>query len=142
MTFLERARESISTRRVSVFLKILSVLFLLGAASHLSSILGVGGTPWSSKPLLFRVADAVAFPLDVVVAVGLWRARIWAVITWLALIVFLQFVPMLLFTDRFAKGPTELRAIYGLLAAHALLVGIFLVLCWSVWPRQNAEAGR
>lgn len=134
MILIARAQQSISTRRVSVFLKILSVFLLLGAASHLGSILGVGGTPWSAKQLLFRIADSVMLPLNIIMALGLWRAKLWAVFTWLACILLLQFVPLLLFTNHFASSPIEVRTIYGLLVTHALLVGVFLLLLFPYGP--------
>jgi hypothetical protein len=138
MTSGERIQEAINTRRVSVFLKVLSGLLLLGAASHLGSILGIGGTPWLSRPLLFRVADSVMLPLNLIMAWGLWKARLWAVFAWLACILLLQFVPFLLFTAHFASSPVERRTLYGLLATHASLVGIFLLLLISL--RSNSES--
>jgi hypothetical protein len=50
----------------------------------------------------------------------------------LACILLLQFVPFLLFTDHFASNPMERRTLYGLLAAHATLVGVFLFLLLSL----------
>jgi hypothetical protein len=142
MTLGERAQEAINSRRVSVFLKILSVFLLLGAASHLGSILGIGGTPWLAQPLLFRIADSVMLPLNLVMAWGLWRARLWAVCTWLACILLLQFVPFLLFTDHFVSSPMEKRTLYGLLATHASLVSVFLLLLLSLRSNRASEDSR
>jgi len=139
VTWSERAQEAIKTRRVSVFLKVLSVFLLLGAASHLGSILGIGGTPWVARPLLFRIADSVMLPLNLIMAWGLWKARLWAVFTWLACILLLQLVPFLLFTDHFASSPTEERNLYGLLATHALLVSIFLLLLLPLRFKRASE---
>jgi hypothetical protein len=142
MTLCERAQEAIKNRRVSVFLKVLSVILLLGAASHLGSILGVGGTPWVARPLLFRIADSVLLPLNLILAWGLWRARLWAVFTWLACIILLQFVPFLLFTDHFASNPVEKRILYGLLATHAFLVSVFFLLLLSLRFKRASEDKR
>ena len=140
MTLGERTQEAIKTRRVSVFLKVLSVFLLLGAASHLGSILGIiGGTPWSARPLLLRIADSVMLPLDLIMAWGLWRARLWAVFAWLACILLLQFVPFLLFTDHFASSPMEKRTLYGLLATHASLVCVFILLLLSLQSKRASE---
>ena len=132
MTLGERAQEAVNSRRACVFLKVLSVILLLGAASHLGSILGIGGTPWLAKPMLFRIADSV----NLILAWGLWRSRLWAVLTWLACIVFLQFVPFLLFTDHFASSPMEKRTLYGLLATQATLVIVFFLLLLSLRSKR------
>ena len=142
MTLGERAQEAINSRRASVFLKVLSVILLLGAASHLGSILGIGGTPWLAKPMLFRIADSVLLPLNLILAWGLWRSRRWAVLTWLACIIFLQFVPFLLFTDHFASSPMEKRTLYGLLATQATLVSVFFLLLLSLRSKRTSEDNR
>ncbi len=142
MTLGERSQEAINSRRVSVFLKVLSVILLLGAASHLGSILGIGGMPWLAKPLLFRIADSVMLPLNLIMALGLWRSRLWAVLTWLACIILLQFVPFLLFTDQFASSPMEKRTLYGLLATHAFLVSVFFLLLLSLRLQKTSENNR
>jgi hypothetical protein len=111
-------------------LRVLSVFALMGALSHLASILSIAGTPWPSRPLLFRIADSVMLPTNLVLAWGFWRNRAWAVFAWLAVILFLQFIPFLflLLTDAFATDPFQRRALYGLLVTHATLVGLFLLL--------------
>jgi hypothetical protein len=139
MTFAERAGGILKTRRVSVFLKVLSVLLVLGAASHLASILSIGGRPWLDKPLMFRIADSVMVPLNLIIAWGVWRARLWGVVAWLAVILLFQFVPFLLFTDYFAGGVVGRRTLYSLLASHAFLVSVFFLLLLSVRSRRASE---
>jgi len=130
MTWAERVQVAISTRRVAIFLKVLSVFTLLGALSHLGSILSLVGPPWPSKPLLFRIADSVLLPTNLVLAWGLWRNRAWAVFAWLAAILLLQAIPFLflLFTGSFVNDPFQRRTLYGMLATHAVLVSVFLLL--------------
>ena len=130
MTWVERVQNVIRTRRVAIFLRVLSVFCLMGALSHLGSMLSLAGPPWPSKPLLFRIADSVMLPSNLVLAWGLWRNRAWAVFAWLAVVLFLQVIPILflLFTDALATDPTQRRAFYGLLATHATLVALFLLL--------------
>jgi hypothetical protein len=113
---------------VAIFLKVLSVFCVLGALAHLGSILSIAGVPWSTRPLLFRIADSVLLPTNLVLAWGLWRNRAWAVFAWLAAILLLQFIPFLLFTGAFATDPSQRRTLYGMLATHAALVGLFLLL--------------
>jgi hypothetical protein len=130
MTWVERVQEAISTRRVSIFLKALAVFCLVGALSHLAGILGLVGPARVSKPLLFRIADSVLLPTNLVLAWGLWRNRAWAVFAWLAAMLFLQVIPILflLLTDAFATDPMQQRAFYGLLAGNATLLALFLLL--------------
>ena len=130
MTWVERVQGVIRTRRVVIFLRVLSVFCLLGALSHLGSILSLAGPPWPSKPLFFRIADLVMLPSNLVLAWGFWRNRAWAVFAWLGVVLFLQFIPILflLFTDAFAIDPIQRRAFYGMLAAHAALVALFFLL--------------
>jgi hypothetical protein len=79
---------------------------------------------------MFRIADSVMLPTNLVLAWGLWRNRAWAVFAWLAAVLFLQFMPFLflLFTGAFANDPAQRRTLYGMLATHAALVGLFLLL--------------
>jgi len=130
MTWPERVQGAIRTRRVAIFLRVLSVFCLLGALSHLGSILSLVGPSWPSKPILFRIADSVLLPTNLVLAWGLWRKRAWAVFAWLGAVLLLQVIPILflLVTDAFATDPAQLRAFYGLLGTNATLVVLFLLL--------------
>jgi len=130
MTWPERVQGAIRTRRVAIFLRVLSVFCLLGALSHLGSILSLVGPSWLSKPILFRIADSVLLPTNLVLAWGLWRNRAWAVFAWLGAVLLLQVIPILflLFTGAFATDPIQRRAFYGLLATNATLVAVFLLL--------------
>ena len=130
MKWVERVQSAVRTRRVAIFLRVLSVFCLLGALSHLGGILGLVGPPLPSKPLLFKIGDSVLLPTNLVLAWGLWKKRPWAVFAWLAAIVILQAIPIviLLVTDAFATDPTQRRAFYGLLATNVTLVAIFLLL--------------
>ena len=130
MKWVERVQWAVRTRRLAIFLRVLSVFCLLGALSHLGGILGLVGPPWPSKPLLYILGDSVLLPTNLVLAWGLWKKRPWAVFAWLAAIVFLQVIPIvfLLVTDAFATDPTQRRAFYGILATHFTLVAIFLLL--------------
>jgi hypothetical protein len=81
---------------------------------------------------MFRIADSVMLPLNLIIAWGLWKTRLWAVFAWVVCIFFLQIVPILLFADRIASGSVAVRTLYGLLVTHASLVTIFLLLLFSL----------
>jgi len=59
MDFTKWIREGIKHPRPAIYLKVISVLMLLGALSRLASILSIVGGPWSWRPLQVRVADVV-----------------------------------------------------------------------------------
>jgi len=135
MGFIKWVRDGIALPRVSIYLKVVAVFFLLGALSHVASILGRVGALWASKPWYFRAGDLVLLPVNLVIAWGLWRTRFWAVVGWVAAVVFLQAIPFLLLI-RFAASDPRMRATwYSMLAIHALLLGIFLVLL----PRKKGS---
>jgi len=130
-----RVREGIAHPRVAIYLKVVAVFSLLGALSHLGSILGVIGGSWVDKPLHFRIADLLLLTAALALAWGLWRTRFWGVVAWVAVVVLLQAVPILLFTEFFAPGPRERTTLYGLLATNAVLLGAFLLLL----PRKKGS---
>ena len=74
-------RDGIAQPRVAIYLKVLAVFGLLGALSHLASILSLTGTPWGSRPLRFQAFDVMLLLANWTLAWGLWRTRFWAVVT-------------------------------------------------------------
>ncbi len=133
MDFITKIREGITRPRVAIYLKVVAVFTLLGALSHLSSIMGFIGGPWVDKPWYFRTADVVLLLADLAVFWGLWRTRFWGVVAWVGAVIFLQAVPMLLLIQ-FATPDPGLRATwYGMLVTHAVMLGIFLLLL----PRKS-----
>ena len=134
MDFINWVRGGIALPRVAIYLKVLAVFFLLGALSHLASLMGLSGGPWVNKPWYFRAADLVLLPAGLVTAWGLWRARFWGVVAWVAAAVFLQVVPILLFLQFTAPGPRLRVTWYCMLAIHAAMLGAFLLLL----PRKKA----
>ena len=73
------------TRRLVVFLRVMSVLSMAKGLYHWSIVSGVTGppdgfeyqpTPWQTATVFFAVIDLVA-------AVGLWLAAAWGAVVWL-----------------------------------------------------------
>jgi len=131
MRFAKWVRDGIEHPWLAIYLKILAVFLLMGALVHLGSIMSITGTSWTDRPLQFRVADMVMLPCNLAIAWGLWRTRFWAVVGWVAALLFLQFIPFLLFTEIFATNPQERTTLYSLLAVDATLLGVFFVLLLS-----------
>jgi hypothetical protein len=122
MNFVKWVREGIAHPRVAIYLKVVAILMLLSALSHLGSIVGIIGGTWMAKPWLF-------------LAWGLWRTMFWAVVTWLAAAVLLQAIPFLLFGEFFASSPSEQTMHYGQVGFHAIMFGILLLLL----PRKKGS---
>lgn len=125
---VSRVREGLALTRVAVYLRVVAVLFLMSAFSHVASILGLVGGSWAAKPWYFRVADVTLLVADLVIPLGLWRTKLWGVVAWVAAVVFLQAVPMLLLIALAAPDPRLRATWYGMLAVHAVMLGAFLLL--------------
>lgn len=128
MGFLTWVRDGLALPRASIYLKVLAVFFLCGALSHFASIMGFVGGPWASKPWYFRAGDLVLLPVNSVLAWGLWRTRFWAVVGWVAAVIFLQALPLLLLLRLSAPDPRLQATWYSMLVIHAVLLAVFLLL--------------
>jgi hypothetical protein len=128
MRFASWIRDGIAHPWVAIYLKVLAVFLFMGALTHLGSIMSLTGTSWMARPLQIRAADMVMLPCNLLIGWGLWRTRFWAVVGWMAALLFLQFIPFMLFTDIFATNPQERTMLHVVLAVDAILLGIFFVL--------------
>jgi len=128
MNFVKWFRDGIAHRRVAIYLKIIAILMLLSALTHLGSIMGIIGGTWMDKPLLFRVADMLLLPIGLVLAWGLWKSMFWAVVVWFAAVVLFQVIPFLFFGEFFASSVEEQTMLYGQVGFHAITFVIFFVL--------------
>ena len=128
MNFVKWIQDGIAHRRVAIYLKIIAILMLLSALTHLGSIMGIIGGSWMDKPLLFRVADMLLLPIGLVLAWGLWKSMFWAVVVWFATVVLFQVIPFLFFGEFFAFSAEEQTMHYGQVGFHAITFVIFFVL--------------
>src|SRR5437764_13417367 len=79
-------RQTVWTRRLILFLRIMAIVSMLKGIYHWSLVLGIGdgegstfeqaGMPWQAATVFFAVIDLVA-------AVGLWLAAAWGGVVWL-----------------------------------------------------------
>ena len=135
MSFVKWVQDGIVQRRVAIYLKIVAVLMLLSALTHLGSIMGFVGGSWVAKPWLFRAADLVLLPICLVLAWGLWKTRFWAVILGLATVLLFQAIPFLFFGEHFASNAEEQTMHYGQVVFHFILLGLLLILL----PRKKTS---
>jgi len=141
MNFIKWVRDGMELRRVSVYLKVVAAFFLLGGLSHAASIMGLQSGSWAAKPWYFRAGDLVLLPVNLVIAWGLWQKRFWAVVGWVAAVVFLQAVPIVLLIRFSGAGPRLLATWYSMLVVHAVLLSALLLLLRHL-PRNVAPAVR
>ena len=79
-------RQTVWTRRLVLFLRIMATVSMFKGIYHWSLVLGIAdgdgstfeqaGTPWQAATVFFAVIDLVA-------AVGLWLAAAWGGVVWL-----------------------------------------------------------
>ena len=81
----QEVQEAHWTRRLVVFLRVMSVLSIAKGLYHWAVVCGIAGpvdgfeyqpTPWQTATVFFAVIDLVA-------AVGLWLAAAWGAVVWL-----------------------------------------------------------
>ena len=81
----QEVQEAHWTRRLVVFLRVMSVLSMAKGLYHWAVVTGIAGpvdgfeyqpTPWQTATVFFAVIDLVA-------AVGLWLAAAWGAVVWL-----------------------------------------------------------
>ena len=128
MKCIKWIQDGIAHRRAAIYLKIIAILMLLSALTHLGSIMGIIGVTWMDKPLLFRVADILLLTIGLVLAWGLWKPRFWAVVVWFAAVVLFQVIPFLFFGKFLASSAEEQTMLYGQVGFHAITFVIFFVL--------------
>ena len=114
-------------RVLGIYLRILAVLYALGAVVHLGNLLGFGEVPGEVAPRLWVVLDGVYLLLDAVVAVGLWRRRWWGVALFLVAALS-QLVLFLGFGSSLAHTPEQRELLDQLVGLHLLTVLVYVVL--------------
>lgn len=114
----------------SRYAKLLAVVLFYGATIHIGNMVGLGGTPWLSTPLLWRGMDVALLMFNGVAGAALWRGWAWSI--WLVLggIALLQFVLYTLLRSQFMLTPQDAQTLDGLLGTEALLLSIFALLLW------------
>ena len=109
---------------MGIYLRILALILLFGAWTHIASIFGRGETPWREMPLSWRLMDVVLLIFNLVAAFGLWQKTIWGIILFLAGIILLQFIPYTIFIGHFAKTNDDRKTLRQLLGTHTVLISI------------------
>ena len=91
-------------------------------------MLGLTGVPWRDTPVVWQTMDVVLLLFNIVVGVGLWQRRSWAVVTLVGGVVLLQLVPYTVFRERFVRGAEDIATLNGLLGTWVILLAVLTVL--------------
>ena len=111
-----------------LYVRILAVVLVFGGTVHVGNMLGMNGIPWNESQLHLRVMDVVLLVFNVVVGLGLWLRRPWAVVAFAAGIVAFQIIPYTLFRQYFMQRPEDAGTLVGLVLTVSLLLGVLLFL--------------
>ena len=118
-------RQTVWTRRLVLFLRIMAVVSVAKGLYHWAQVTGFVGsadaafenqsTAWQSATIYFAVIELVA-------AVGLWLATPWGAVVWLTTVVSMAVIELMF------------PAIYGgsiaIVGVEALMLAAYLALAW------------
>src|SRR5690348_6353398 len=82
--------ESVWTRRLVLFLRIMAVLSILKGLYHWAQVTGfIGGDDeaFVNQPMAWQAATVYFAVIELVAAVGLWLATPWGAVVWLTTVV-------------------------------------------------------
>lgn len=72
---------------MGVYLKILALLYLYGAAVHCANIFGFGEMAWPEMPLSWKIGNISYGILSLIAFVGLWIKSRWGIASFLLIVV-------------------------------------------------------
>ena len=120
--------DAVAQRWTGIYLRLLAGILVYGASVHIWNILGLTGAAWGDTPNHWRVMDVVLLIFNVVVAVGLWIKKPWAVVAFVGGILLLQIVPYTVFRHEFVQTPEQAKTLTGLVGTLLLLLAILVAL--------------
>lgn len=113
----EGLQEACSLPWMSLYLRLVAIMYAFGALAHLANMAGFGGREWSKMPASWKVADLVYAPLDIAVVIGLWLLAPWGVLCFLA-VALSQILLYTLVRDTFARSPEHVRTLKAMVSFH------------------------
>jgi uncharacterized membrane protein len=117
--------ESVWTRRLVLFLRIMAVIAVIKGLYHWAQVTGfIGGEEdaFENQPMPWQTATVYFAVIELVAAVGLWLATPWGAVVWLTTVVSMAVIELMF------------PGIYGgsllVVAVEALMLGAYLALAW------------
>lgn len=114
-------------RALQVYLRVLSLFYLYGAAVHVANLSGWGSLPPQEAPLHWVIADGVYLLLNSTMIAGIWLRKRWGVAAFLAA-AGSQIVLYACFPDAFSMNGQQASALRGLIVFHAATLALYAVL--------------
>ena len=116
--------ENVWTRRLVLFLRVMSVLSMAKGLYHWSLVCGFAGVGdgFEAQPLPWQTATVFFAVIDLVAAIGLWLAAAWGAVVWLTASVSLAAVEV--FFPQVYGGRWPVVLIVGALLIIYLLLAI------------------
>src|SRR5881227_3234142 len=121
----DRSDDSVWTRRLVMFLRVMAVLSMANGLYHWAQVTGFVGNEdeaFENQAMAWQTATVYFAVIELVAAVGLWLATPWGAVVWLTTVV--------------SMGVIELMfpAIYGgsliVVSLETLMLGAYLALAW------------
>jgi hypothetical protein len=117
--------ESVWTRRLVLFLRIMAVLSILKGLYHWAQVTGfIGGEEeaFENQPMAWQAATVYFAVIELVAAVGLWLATPWGAVVWLTTVVSMAVIELMF------------PGIYGgsllVVGGEAFMLAAYLALAW------------
>jgi hypothetical protein len=117
--------ESVWTRRLVLFLRVMAVLSILKGLYHWAQVTGfIGGEEdaFENQPMAWQAATVYFAVIELVAAVGLWLATPWGAVVWLTTVVSMAVIELMF------------PGIYGgsliVVGGEAVMLAAYLMLAW------------
>ena len=118
-------RQTVWTRRLVLFLRIMAVVSILQGLYHWAQVTGfIGGEEeaFENQAMAWQAATVYFAVIELVAAVGLWLATPWGAVVWLTTVVSMAVIELMF------------PGIYGgsltVVAFEAIMLTAYLVLAW------------
>ena len=129
MKLITILKDKVSRKWMGIYLRILSVILGLSALAHIGSVFGFVSNPWGGEITLpMRILDVVLLVFNIIVAIGLWLKRPWAVLALVIGIILLQIIPFTLFRHHFILSPEHGIMLNKLMTSDLVMLSILAIL--------------
>jgi hypothetical protein len=132
MNLIAILKDAVNRKWTGIYLRIISVVLAFSALVHIGSTLGFISNPWGGEmTLLIRILDVVLLVFDIMVAIGLWFKRPWAVVALVAGIILLQIIPFTVFRHYFMLTLEHGRMLNNLVTLDLIILMILSTLLFT-----------
>jgi hypothetical protein len=121
----EKSDDSVWTRRLVLFLRVMAVLSMAKGLYHWGQVTGFVGTEdeaFENQALAWQTATVYFAVIELVAAVGLWLATPWGAVVWLTAVVSMAVIELMF------------PGIYGggliMVGGEGVLLAAYLALAW------------